>query len=82
MKLENVLVAHDGYLKVSDFGLAAIMKGKATSFQFCGTPEYLAPEIIANRGYDKSVDWWATGVIIYELLLGFTPFVHKHKERL
>lgn len=80
LKPENILIDQKGYLKIIDFGFAKVfpyMKNgqKMTkTFTLCGTPEYLAPEIVMSKGYDKSVDCWALGCLIYELYLTRTPF--------
>jgi serine/threonine protein kinase len=80
LKLENILVDQEGYIKVIDYGLAKILKETDDpSFSFCGTPEYLAPEMVNGSGHDKAVDWWAMGVIIYEVLVGVTPFFNRNK---
>lgn len=72
LKPENILLAKSGYLKLTDFGFAKICKQR--TYTLCGTPDYLAPEIILNKGHGKSVDWWTLGVFIYELLVGVCPF--------
>jgi serine/threonine protein kinase len=74
LKPENLLLGADGYLRLVDFGFAAELAPGEKSFALCGTPEYLAPEVIFSRGHDKGVDYWALGVLAYELLCGRPPF--------
>ena len=85
LKPENILFDKEGHIKITDFGLSKVMlesSSESKAFTICGTPEYLAPEILENKGYDKSVDWWSLGAVIYEMLVGYSPFKLKKGQQL
>ncbi|KAF9463591.1 kinase-like domain-containing protein [Collybia nuda] len=72
LKPENILLNQDGHIKIADFGFAKTCT--TTTWTLCGTPDYLAPEVIGQQRYNKSVDWYALGVLIFEMLSGLPPF--------
>ncbi|KAJ5322699.1 hypothetical protein N7452_010988 [Penicillium brevicompactum] len=74
LKPENILLDADGHLKLVDFGFAKQVDNRET-YTLCGTPEYLAPEVIQNSGHGLAVDWWALGILIYEFLIGQPPIL-------
>uniref|UniRef100_A0A1A9WKE2 cGMP-dependent protein kinase n=1 Tax=Glossina brevipalpis TaxID=37001 RepID=A0A1A9WKE2_9MUSC len=74
LKPENLMLTTDGYCKLVDFGFAKQLPVNRKTHTFAGTPEYVAPEIILDRGHDRSADYWALGILIFELLMGKTPF--------
>jgi len=79
LKPENVLLDVNGHIKLTDFGLSK--EGEKT-YSFCGTPEYLAPEILAGKGHGKEVDWWTLGCLMYEMACGYPPFSDKVKTKM
>ncbi|XP_040298230.1 RAC-beta serine/threonine-protein kinase [Bufo bufo] len=83
IKLENLMLDKDGHVKITDFGLCkeGITDG-ATMRTFCGTPEYLAPEVLEDNDYGRAVDWWGLGVVMYEMMCGRLPFYNQDHERL
>ena len=72
LKPENLVLAVNGYLKLIDFGFAKKIEGK--TYTMCGTPNYMAPEIINNKGHSFPVDWWTLGILVYEFMVGTDPF--------
>ena len=92
--MENILIGADGYIKIIDFGLSIILDEddevedeesaqegmRARAESVVGTPEYLSPEMFGGEGHDKNVDWWSLGIILYEMLIGVTPFYSHDLE--
>jgi len=79
LKPQNVLITHLGHPKLTDMGLAKVVVGQ--TFTMCGIADYLAPEILAGTGHTRAVDWWALGVLIFELMAGHPPFESDHPMR-
>eukprot|EP00039_Didymoeca_costata_P017299 m.320278 g.320278 ORF g.320278 m.320278 type:complete len:775 (-) comp16518_c0_seq1:207-2531(-) len=77
LKPENILLDEDGHVRLTDFGLSRRMRPGRKCWTMCGTPEYMAPEIVLSKGHTCLVDWWALGVLTYELRIGITPFSSK-----
>ena len=74
LKPENCLIDSTGYPKLIDFGFAKTLVGNTKTLTVCGTPEYLAPEMVQGKGHHHAVDLWALGILIYEMLVGISPF--------
>lgn len=81
LKPENLLLDVQGYVKLVDFGFAKKLQSGRKTWTFCGTPEYVAPEVILNRGHDISADYWSLGVLMFELLTGTPPFTGSDPMR-
>ena len=71
-----------GYLRLADFGMAKKLKDEEKAMSFCGTPEYLAPEIITMEGHDKNADWWSFGILLFEMLCGLPPFYVENLDKM
>ena len=84
LKPENVLLDALGHIRLTDFGLSkeGISSSSSGANSFCGTPEYLAPEILNRQGHGRAVDWWSLGALLYEMLTGLPPFYCQDRERL
>jgi len=81
LKLENILIDSEGYIKIIDFGISSLNKTDTINETFIGTPDYYSPEMISGKGYTKSVDWWALGILIYEMMIGKPPFRDANKVK-
>lgn len=83
LKLDNLLLDADGFVKIADFGLCKENIGFGdTTGTFCGTPEFLAPEVLTSAMYTRAVDWWGLGVLIFEMLVGESPFSGESEEEI
>eukprot|EP00899_Mesostigma_viride_P016138 jgi/Mesvir1/24525/Mv21866-RA.1 len=77
LKPENVLITESGHVKIVDMGFAKHLKDHERCYTFCGTPDYLCPEVLQNTGHGKPVDFWAFGILLYEMLAGYAPFTDQ-----
>ncbi|XP_041743605.1 protein kinase C delta type-like [Coregonus clupeaformis] len=83
LKLDNVMLDRDGHIKIADFGMCKEnVFGENRATTFCGTPDYIAPEILLGQKYTFSVDWWSFGVLVYEMLIGQSPFQGDDEDEL
>lgn len=84
LKPENVLLDAQGHIRLTDFGLSkeGISNSSSGAHSFCGTPEYLAPEILNRQGHGRAVDWWSLGALLYEMITGLPPFYCQDREKL
>jgi serum/glucocorticoid-regulated kinase 2 len=81
IKPENILIDIDGHIKIADFGLSKIIPRRQRSHSFCGSPEYMCPEILLGQGHDRKADIYCLGALLYELVVGFPPhFNQDHNE--
>ncbi|XP_021940525.1 ribosomal protein S6 kinase alpha-5-like [Zootermopsis nevadensis] len=83
LKLENILIDSSGHLRITDYGLCKKFHPRQKNkreYTFCGTPHYIAPEVIKQEEHTKAVDWWSLGIMVYEMLKGATPFEEEDDE--
>jgi len=81
LKPENILIQSDGYIVLADFGLAKIKPQNGDEpNSFCGSYAYISPEMTEGSGHDHTIDWWALGILIYELIIGVLPFYHPKEQ--
>jgi len=77
LKPENILLKNSGYIKLTDFGFIKRLKPWERTYTLCGTPEYMAPEVIMNTGHGSAADWYTLGILVYEMIIGRPPFMHN-----
>jgi len=84
LKPENILLTDDGHICMTDFGISkeGLLADNDRTATFCGTPEYLAPEVLEGKGYTKAVDWWSFGTLMYEMLTGLPPFYSQDVQQM
>ncbi|XP_051510722.1 cGMP-dependent protein kinase 1 isoform X2 [Myxocyprinus asiaticus] len=82
LKPENLMMDTKGYVKLVDFGFAKELSRGEKTYSFCGTPEYMSPEIIQNQGHDFAADFWSLGILVYELLVGSPPFSSSEPQKI
>lgn len=82
LKPENAVLDKDGYVRLTDFGLAKSNVSEANARTFCGTPEYLAPEFLVGSPHGRAVDWWSLGIMLYEMLFGIPPFYNENQNEM
>eukprot|EP00595_Chromulina_sp_UTEXLB2642_P003757 CAMPEP_0196765640 /NCGR_PEP_ID=MMETSP1095-20130614/10249_1 /TAXON_ID=96789 ORGANISM="Chromulina nebulosa, Strain UTEXLB2642" /NCGR_SAMPLE_ID=MMETSP1095 /ASSEMBLY_ACC=CAM_ASM_000446 /LENGTH=291 /DNA_ID=CAMNT_0042124017 /DNA_START=1202 /DNA_END=2077 /DNA_ORIENTATION=- len=82
LKPENVLLDNAGNIRLTDFGLSkeGVSSHSTGANSFCGTPEYIAPEVLARQGHGRAVDWWSTGALLYEMVVGLPPFYSRNRQ--